>query len=55
MYKLTKTVNFIVELLDNLALVIVYPFAISRTKVRNVISLAPMNNVPNVVLGPILS
>lgn len=52
MYKFTNTVNLIVELLDNLALVIVYPFAISKTNVRNVISLAPINSVPNVVFGP---
>lgn len=51
-YKLTKTVNFIVELLDNLALVMVYPFAINNIKVRNVTSLPPINSVPNVVLGP---
>lgn len=52
MYRLTNTVNFIVELLDSLALVIVYPFAINNTKVRNDISLAPINNVPIVVFGP---
>lgn len=51
-YAFTKTVILTVEHVDNLARVIVYPFAIKRSNVKNDISLAPMNTPPMAVCGP---
>lgn len=52
MYTFMKTVNLTVVQVDSLALVIVYPLAISRRRARNETSLAPIKSPPKVVEGP---
>lgn len=48
-----NTVILTVDLVDNRALVIVYPFAMSNINRRKVISLAPVKRPPKIVNGPI--